>query len=101
MAKAVYSLDEIRTIVSPIAQKHGVDGLYLFGSYARGEATPESDLDFRVDKGRIRTLIALGSLYNELEDNLQKPLDLETTESLAADFLRQIRSEEVMLYGRL
>ncbi|MEG0935713.1 MAG: nucleotidyltransferase domain-containing protein, partial [Clostridia bacterium] len=47
MSDKVYTLDEIKAIASPIAQQHGVSALYLFGSYARGEATPASDLDFR------------------------------------------------------
>ena len=46
MQDIIYTVDEIRKIVSPIAQKYGVAALYLFGSYARGEATVESDIDF-------------------------------------------------------
>ena len=57
----VYTIDEIRAIATPIAKSHGVAALYLFGSYARGDATSESDLDFRIEKGQIRTLFQLGS----------------------------------------
>ena len=35
----IYAFDEIRRIVSPILQNYGVSRAYLFGSYARGEAT--------------------------------------------------------------
>ena len=42
MSEKVYSLDEIRSIAAPIAARHGVAALYLFGSYARGEATENS-----------------------------------------------------------
>ena len=45
MSGKIYTIDEIRRIAAPIAARHGVAALYLFGSYARGEATPESDLD--------------------------------------------------------
>ena len=45
MQKQVYSIDEIRKIVTPIAKQHGVDKVFLFGSYARGDATPASDVD--------------------------------------------------------
>ncbi|MDR1050081.1 MAG: nucleotidyltransferase domain-containing protein, partial [Deltaproteobacteria bacterium] len=45
----VYSISEIIKIVSPIAKTHGVEKVWVFGSYARGEATSESDIDFRVD----------------------------------------------------
>ena len=54
MCDKIYTIDEIRAIASPIAKSHGVAALYLFGSYARGDATSESDLDFRIEKGQIR-----------------------------------------------
>ena len=60
MTNKIYSISEIKDIVSPIAKKYGVENVYLFGSYARGEATPDSDLDLRIDKGKLRGLIMLG-----------------------------------------
>lgn len=95
----IYTIDELRAIVSPIAEAHGVGRVYLFGSYARGEATPGSDIDLRVDKGQLKGLFALGALYADLEDRLGKPLDLLTTGSLDDTFLRRIAAEEVLLYG--
>ena len=52
MSDKIYTLDEIRSIANPIAQRYNIAALYLFGSYARGEATAQSDLDFRVDLPR-------------------------------------------------
>lgn len=46
--KDVLTLEMITEIVKPIALKYKVDAIYLFGSYARGEATADSDLDFLV-----------------------------------------------------
>lgn len=86
MAK-VYTIEEIRSIVAPIAAAHDVDRIYLFGSYARGDATASSDIDLRVDKGRLKGLFALGPLYADLEDSLGKQLDLLTTDSLDQAFL--------------
>lgn len=95
----LYTIDEIRSIVAPIAAAHDVARIYLFGSYARGNATPSSDIDLRVDKGRLRGLFALGALYADLEDHLGKKLDLLTTGSLDQDFLQSISKEEVLLYA--
>ena len=95
----VYTIEEIRSIVAPIAAVHDVDRIYLFGSYARGEATPSSDIDLRVDKGRLKGLIALGALYADLEDGLGKKLDLLTTGSLDQKFLQHISKEEVLIYA--
>ena len=65
---------------------------------ARGEATPSSDIDLRVDKGHLKGLIALGALYADLEDGLGKKLDLLTTESLDQQFLQHISGEEILIY---
>ena len=62
-----YTIDEIRDIVTPIAQQYGVDSLYLFGSYAKGIANEKSDIDVHVDKGKIRTLFALTGFRLALE----------------------------------
>jgi len=96
----IYSLDEIRSIAHPIAQRYGIAGLYLFGSYARGEATPQSDIDFRVDRGNVVDLLELGGLFSDLEKSFQKPLDVLTTQMLSASFLNSIRAEEVLIYAK-
>ena len=88
-----------KAIVAPIAAAHQVDRIYLFGSYARGDASPSSDIDLRVDKGRLKGLIALGALYEDLTEGLGKELDLLTTGSLDEQFLQHIAGEEVLIYG--
>lgn len=98
MTDRIYSIDEIKSIVAPIAKQYGVDRVYLFGSYARGEATSASDLDFRVDRGALRGLFALGGLYADLEEVFNKELDLLTTGSLDQKFLNRISKEEILIY---
>ena len=66
---------------------------------ARGEATSSSDLDFRVDKGALKGLFALGGLYSDLEESFDKDLDLLTTGSLEPDFLNLIANEEILIYN--
>lgn len=99
MTNKIYSIEEIKRLVSPIAQKYGVENVFLFGSYARGEATCESDIDLRIDKGRLKGLIMLGAMYSDLEDCFDKELDLLTTGSLENDFLQKISNEEVLVYA--
>ena len=100
MSEKVYSLDEIRHIAAPIAARHGVDALYLFGSYARGDATPNSDLDFRIEKGNIRTLYQLAGFEMEMEAGFDKRLDVLTTQMLSEKFLQSIQPEEVLIYAK-
>lgn len=100
MSDKIYTLDEIKSIAAPIARQYGVAAMYLFGSYARGEATPKSDLDFRIDKGQLRSLFQLSGMQLALENGFQKNLDLLTTQMLTPQFLNDIRPEEVLIYAR-
>lgn len=45
----VYTVDEIRDKIIPIAEKYNLSKVYLFGSYARGEADDDSDVDLAYD----------------------------------------------------
>ena len=80
----IYTIDEIRRIVAPIAEKYRLPAVYLFGSYARGTASENSDVDLIVDTSgtELKSLITLGALYNELEEALNKKIDLITVNSL-------------------
>ncbi len=100
MNDKIYTLDEIKAIASPIARQYGVAAMYLFGSYARGEATPSSDLDFRIDKGQLRSLFQLSGMQIALEDGFRKDLDLLTTQMLSPEFLNDIHREEVLIYAQ-
>ena len=100
MSDRVYTLDEIKSIADPIARRYDIAALYLFGSYARGEATPQSDLDFHVDRGGMNNLLELGGLYSDLEESFGKKLDVLTTQMLSPAFLDSIRREEVLIYAR-
>ena len=92
-----YTVAEIKEIVSALAAQYGADRIYLFGSYARGDADEDSDIDLRVDKGAIRGL-QLGGLAADLEDALGIPVDLIPTGSLDSKFLNSISDDEVLLY---
>ena len=100
--KDVYTISELRSIIAPIAKQHNVQSIYLFGSYARGSADGESDVDLFVDAPSLRGMFALGSLYADLEDALRKKLDLITLGSLKYNtddrFIENLRKDQVLLY---
>ena len=93
------SIPEIRSIVGNLAQQYGAERIYLFGSYARGDATEQSDVDLRIDKGNIRGLQFAG-LLGDLEDALGKKVDLVSTNGMDEGFRNAIAPEEVLLYER-
>jgi len=99
MAGKKYTIEEIKAIVEPIARKYGVERVYLFGSYARGDVNENSDIDLRVDKGTLKGMFALCELYTEIEEALKIKVDVLTTGSLEDEFLHKIQQEEVLLYG--
>ena len=95
----MYSISEIRDIVAPIARRHGVERMTLFGSYARGDNTPSSDIDFRIDRGSVRGL-QMAFLLTDLEDALKVKVDLLPTTALDDAFLSSIRGDEKLIYER-
>ena len=87
-----YSTEEIRHRIEPIARKYRLAAVYLFGSYARGEATPESDIDLLVDlTGSVIHGLDFVSLYDELQTALETDIDLVTADSLEQPTTRRGR----------
>lgn len=77
----IYTIDEIRERVRPIAEKYGIDSVSLFGSYARGDADLNSDIDLLVVYRK-----GMGSRFlcfeEELQTALNVPVDLLTEDSI-------------------
>lgn len=95
---APYSIEELRRIISPIAQQHGVESVSLFGSYSRGTASADSDVDLKIEKGQLHSLFQLCGFRLAVEDALKLPVDLVTSESSDQGFLDMIKKDEVLLY---
>ena len=104
-----YTVEEITARTTPAAKKYGLPAVYLFGSYARGEADAGSDVDLLVDvSGRgIDTLLKLGGLYNDLEEALGVSIDLVTLDSMETPtdrrsqlrFRETVKKERRMIYA--
>ncbi len=102
----VYKIEEIAERVRPIAERYNIPKVYLFGSYARGEATEESDIDLLIDAQNIKGLFELGGVYADLGEALNKEIDLVTIEALnehkndplTVRFVKEISREEKLIY---
>ena len=95
----VYTIEEIKSIVIPIAKNYKIASISLFGSYAKGKATDKSDMDFIIEKGDLIG-IKYFSLLNELEKALNCKIDLITTGFSNKEFLNKIKKDEVLIYER-
>ena len=91
-------LQQLKDIVRPIAEKRGLARVSLFGSRARGEERPDSDYDFLISKGKLRTLFELGGLLNDMEDALGTSVDIVTDTSSDQEFISDIKQDEVVVY---
>ena len=72
------TLADISSAVSRVLPRYDVREAYLFGSFARGEQTPDSDIDLRLACGDNMTFGALYQLSLDLEDELGRKVDIVT-----------------------
>lgn len=76
-----------------------VKGAFLFGSYAKGRATPASDVDLFLELDEGFTLFDLEELNGELEAKMHKSVDISTNDD-DSYFCRHIQKERIRLYER-
>ncbi|MGN6872041.1 MAG: nucleotidyltransferase family protein [Solirubrobacteraceae bacterium] len=97
------TLDELRARrddIDRLAARHGAGTVSVFGSVARGDAGPDSDLDLLVEMEDGRSLFDQAALQGDLEDLLGCPVHVTTTGGLKharAATREQIRQEAVRL----
>jgi len=94
------SIEKIKSVVSNLGQKYGVENAYLFGSYAKGKATEDSDVDLIIEKGDLNTFDAFSDFRYELVNELGTDVDLLTTESVKPRFYDLIKNDRVLIYAR-
>ena len=75
----MYSIGEIAERVRPVAEEYEVDSVYVFGSYSKETARPDSDVDLWVSAKKVEG-IRIGGLYLALRNALGKEIDLITNE---------------------
>ncbi|SJZ88321.1 hypothetical protein SAMN02745116_01719 [Pilibacter termitis] len=80
----VYTIEEIKEKVKPIAEKYEIQELYLFGSYARGQADEKSDLDFvyKPKKSVLEFYRMFDSFSNELSSAFGLLVDVISLDSV-------------------
>lgn len=91
-------LDSLKEQIIPILRRHDVIRAGIFGSFARGEARPDSDLDLLIELPRGKSLFDLSALALELEDALGRKVDLVTYTAIHPRLREGILASEVVLF---
>ena len=75
---------------------------YLFGSFSRGEETPESDVDLLVtyDKNARVTLFTIGGMYMDLKELLGREVDLIEEGTLLPYAVESANKDKILIYER-
>ncbi|MBR2549633.1 MAG: nucleotidyltransferase domain-containing protein [Saccharofermentans sp.] len=99
MKGTVPTIDEIKIKIAPLALKYGVESIYVFGSYARGEATDSSDIDILVFGGSGFKKSLIYALSEELREIMKKDIDIfEISEiNVDSDFYSKVMDEKVLV----
>jgi len=77
----IYTIDQLKECIAPVAVKYGLRAVWVFGSYARNEATEHSDVDFLIDRtgSSVKSLFQMGGVYGDFSEAVGKSIDLITT----------------------
>ena len=94
----VLNIQKLQATIAPLAAQYGVERMYLFGSRARGDHRPDSDYDFLITKGRVRSLFTHAALWQDLEKALHASVDLVTDTSSDKDLIQQARKDAILIY---
>ena len=94
-------IDRITQVVAEVVSEYDVLEAYLFGSYARGDQTEESDVDLRLLCGPSMTYGALYRMSERLESLLGRDVEIVTNppERMRPAFRERVQGEEVLLYA--
>lgn len=94
-------MDNLDTkVIEPILRQHNVEYAGIFGSRARGDNKPNSDIDILVRFNRAIGMFAFVALQNKLFEVTGKKIDLVTEKALSPYIKDKILSELVTIYGR-
>lgn len=94
----IRQLEELKKTITPILKRNGVIKAGIFGSYARGEATKDSDVDILIKvKAKKFSLLDLIRIELELKKALGKNVDLLTYKGIDPLLKKEILNEEVKI----
>ena len=92
------NITEIEQQIVALLKKYNPAKIIIFGSYAKGEERPGSDLDILVDFRERKSLLTLVRIERELSEALGIKVDLLTERSISPYLIDSIKSEMKVVY---
>ena len=96
ISSTVLTIKQIKLLIKPAIDKHHITDVYLFGSYARGEANNDSDVDIYCSSGDLQSLTDLAAFKEELSHALGKEVDVITIGSQMHDYFKKQLEEDMI-----
>ena len=90
-------LKQLKDEILQIARKHNAEKVYVFGSCARKEETPESDVDLLVDFNQDATLFDQVDIQDEINSLLDCKVDVVSRRGLHPYIKHRVLAEAVEL----
>jgi len=90
-------IEEIKRKILPILQRYGVKRVGLFGSFVRGQMTPDSDIDILVEIEKDISLLDFVGLKLEIEEVLNRKVDLVEYNTIKPLLRERILSEQEII----
>lgn len=99
--RTVHDIPEITSAVARAAHPHDIQRVYLFGSYARGEAKEDSDVDLCIEAGQRFSLFSAGSFLESVKEALGVDVDVVSERSMYEHARRGMLDDRVLVYERV
>jgi len=93
------TIDDIKKSIEPILKKYDISQTGIFGSYANESQNSDSDIDILVKINSKISLLDFVRIKLEIEDKLNKNIDLVEYASIKPRLKKRILNEEVRIYG--
>ena len=94
------TMQAIKRKILPILKRQGVLRAAVFGSFARGEETKNSDIDFLMEIAKNKTFFDLVGLKIEMEDKLGRKVDIVEYEAINPLIKKEVLKEQKKIYEK-
>lgn len=92
----IYTIAQLKKIIKPILSEYGINEVYLFGSYARGEANEKSDIDIYCEDGKLVSLLQQIEMEQRIKESLGKEVDIVYMNSNITDLFKNNIKEDLI-----